>query len=105
MEKKTLCFDIDSIKEFVDKQKLSGNADNVMQINCMFEELGELEESNLFGRKHKIVQEIVDTLVTIFVYAEMNGLSSMLSKEFDEKMAINVKKPVRTSKGIKVKKQ
>lgn len=104
MPETILEFDMDSIKKFVKKQELFGGADNIMQINCILEEGGELEEANLLNQRTKIVPELADILVTVFVYAEMNGLSEKLPDAFHRKMAINLEKPIRKAKGIKVKK-
>lgn len=95
------------VKEFVKKQDISGHEDEVMQFKCIREELDELNVEwvmNVNVPEDAEVGEMADVLVTLLVFAELRGYWNRLEDAFEEKMKVNVRKPVRKGKGMKAKK-
>lgn len=106
---------VDLVREFVKKQDMKGHEDEVMQFKCIHEELDELnvawvmninapDEVDVEGERAEI-EEMADILVTLLVFAEMRGYLDWIGGAFNEKMKVNMKKPVREGKGKKVRKR
>jgi len=73
--------------------------DREVQFKCIAEELVELI------RKPDSLEECADLLITVLVYAKMAGFDwRALEHEFERKMQVNLRKPVREG-NEKVKKQ
>ena len=95
----------DMIDFFVEKQKI-GIEDKQMQLERIEEEFRELAFAGFMETEKRELEEAVDVLVTVFVYLKILGVKwSEVEKEFERKMVINMRKPVREGKGIKVKKE
>jgi len=95
----------DMIDFFVEKQEM-GIEDKRMQLGCIEEELSELISVSLIETEREELKEAIDVLVTVFVYLKILGFKwSEVEKEFERKMVINMRKPIREGKGTKVKKE
>lgn len=66
-----------------------------MQFAYIEEELSELKNAK---QHEEEVEEAVDVLVTVLVYAEISGWSNEIEKGFEKKMDVNNKKKVRVGK-------
>ena len=75
--------------------------DTDMQKKCILEEVEEL--FNATSRVFEI-EEVVDVMVTVLVYAYIRGYLPEIEKEFERKMRVNLEKPERKGRG-KVKKK
>lgn len=92
------------IREFVSKQHMDSE-DRLAQWLCIVEETTELRETLYFREtKSVVLEEIVDVLITLLVYAELEGLLDKVSDALEKKMHVNLQKPVRIGRG-KVKKE
>jgi len=113
-KKGLLCFDVDSVREFVTKQDMSGHEDEITQFNCIREEVNELNvawiraihaEYHITTCTEMEIEEMADVLVTLLVFARLRGYLDALESAFEKKMKVNVMKPVRKEKGMKVGKE
>ena len=104
----------DLVREFVTKQDMSGRKDEVRQFKCIREEVDELNVAWVMNinapDKSDVdigaeIEEMADVLETLFVFAEMRGYLDGVEEAFEKKMKVNVKKPVRSGKGVKVMKK
>jgi len=109
-----LCFDVDSVREFVTKQNMGGHEDEITQFKCIREEVDELNvawvrsilaKDDITTYTEMEIEEMADVLVTLLVFAEMRGYLDALESAFEKKMKVNVMKPVRKEKGMKVSKE
>lgn len=107
--RKDIVFRMYLVEEFVKKQDMGDLPDEVAQFKCIREEVDELFTEWILNEWGEMsvdaeVEEMADVLVTLFVFAEMRGYLHDLEKAFHDKMEVNVKKPVRDGKGMKVNK-
>lgn len=109
-----LMFDIGKVAKFVKKQDMSGHRDEVMQFWRIHEELDELNVAWVMNinapEKSDVkieaeIEEMADVLVTLLVFAEVRGYLNMIGNAFNKKMVVNMEKPVREGKGMKVNKE
>lgn len=94
----------ESIKEFVKKHNMDWR-DEWMQAGVVVEEAKELREAVAYHGGHQIKREAADVIITVMVFAELNGWLSELPELVVEKMKENLEKPVGRNVGEKARKE
>lgn len=91
------------IREFVKKHGMTGY-DQPMQAGVIVEEAKEVIKAMLYRERHPVREEIADVVISAMVFAENGGWLDKLPGLIEEKMKINLEKPVRKKSGEKVRK-
>ena len=90
---------------FVEKQKI-GIEDKRMQLERIQEEVTELIFASMVETEKEELEEAIDILVTVLVYLKILKVrQTEIEDEFERKMVINMRKPAREEKGVKVEKE